>query len=218
MLVSLILQFTGSIILYDLSGRAFKSVKQTVKQLTSKIYHLDMSSKPGLIKYRDLFIVGCLTGFRFSDYSTLASHHFKDGMLHVRERKTGTTVVVPLRTDAKRILIEKYELKLPKVSMVNFNYYIKEVVRLAGLNEPVKICHRRGNKIPEEIRFQYAWISSHIARRSFCTNEYLAGTPSDLIKSISGYKSEKSFRKYIKADQIKKASMIKELWDNQPGL
>ncbi|HTE28589.1 phage integrase SAM-like domain-containing protein [Flavitalea sp.] len=137
----------------------------------SRIYHLDMSSKPGLIKYRDLFIVGCLTGFRFSDYSTLSAHHLKDGMLHVKQQKTGTTVVVPLRADAKRILIEKYELKMPMVSMVNFNYYIKEVVRSAGLKEPVSISHRRGNKIREEIRPKYAWISSHTARRSFCTNE-----------------------------------------------
>jgi hypothetical protein len=203
---------------------AFKGLEEDVDGVflnwneLSKIYHLDMSSKPGLIKYRDIFIVGCLTGFRFGDYSTLASHHFKDGMLHVKQQKTGTTVVVPLRNDAKKILVEKYELKLPKVSMVNFNYYIKEVVRLAGLNEPVRISHRRGNKIREEIRPKYAWISSHTARRSFCTNEYLAGTPSDLIMSISGHKSEKSFRKYIKADQIKKASMIKEIWDNQPGL
>lgn len=108
-------------------------------------------------------------------------------MLQVKQQKTGTTVVVPLRNDAKKILVEKYELKLPKVGMVNFNYYIKEVVRLAGLNEPVGISHRRGNKIREEIRPKYAWISSHTARRSFCTNEYLAGTPSDLIMSISGH-------------------------------
>ncbi|MEP7376802.1 MAG: hypothetical protein ABI675_25615 [Chitinophagaceae bacterium] len=79
----------------------------------------------------------------------------------MRQQKTGTTVVVPLRNDAKKILVEKYELKLPKVSMVNFNYYIKEVVRLAGLNEPVRISHKRGNKIREEIRPKYAWISSY---------------------------------------------------------
>ena len=100
----------------------------------------------------------------------------------------------PIKSRCQKDLI-KYELKMPKVRMVNFNYYIKEVVRLAGLNEPVRISHRRGNIIREEIRPRYAWISWHTARRSFCTNEYLAGTPSDLIMSISGHKSEKSFRK-----------------------
>jgi hypothetical protein len=61
-------------------------------------------------------------------------------------------------------------------------------------------------------------VSSHTARRSFCTNEYLSGTPRDLITMISGHKTEKAFRKYIKADSLKKASMIKELWNNKPDL
>ena len=70
---------------------AFKSLEEDVdgvflsRNELSKIYHPDMPSKPGLIKYRDLFIVGCLTRFRFSDYSTLLAHHFKDGMLHVKQ-------------------------------------------------------------------------------------------------------------------------------------
>ena len=81
-----------------------------------------------------MFIVGCLTGFRFSDYSTLNRNQLKDGMLHVRQNKTGSTVVVPLREDVRKILIEKYEMRMPRVSMVNFNYYIKEV-KLASINE-----------------------------------------------------------------------------------
>jgi hypothetical protein len=184
----------------------------------SKIYHLDLGKNPTLVKYRDLFIVGCLTGFRFSDYSTLGRHQLKDGMLHVRQNKTGDPVAVPLREDARKILVEKYKMLMPRISMVNFNYYIKKVVELASINELVKIAHKRGNRVIEETRPKYAWVSSHTARRSFCTNEYLDGTPSDLIMAISGHKSEKAFRKYIKVDHIKKASMIKKLWDNQPGL
>ena len=72
------------------------------------------------------------------------------------------------------------------------------------------ITHKKGNKLIEEIRPKYAWVSSHTAPRSFCTNEYLSGTPTDLIMAISGHKTEKAFKKYIKADTIKKASMINE--------
>lgn len=80
------------------------------------------------------------------------------------------------------------------------------------------ITHKRGNRIVEETRPKFAWVSSHTARRSFCTNEYLAGTPIDLIMAISGHKTEKAFKKYIKADTIKKASLIKKLWDEQAVL
>ncbi len=206
----------------DLS--CFKGLEEDVEGVfldwkeLSKIYHLDLSKQPGLIKYRDLFIVGCLTGFRISDYSTLGRHHLKEGMLHVRQSKTGSIVVVPLREDARKILIDKYNMRMPRVSMANFNYYIKEVVKLASIEEPVKITHKRGSRIVEETRPKYAWISSHTARRSSCTNEYLSGTPGDLIMAISGHKTETAFKKYIKADRIKKASIIKELWDSQPGL
>ena len=105
-----------------------------------------------------------------------------------------------------------------KSSNPNFNFYIKEVVRLAGVDEMIKITHKRGNKIIEETKPKYNWIMSHTCRRSFCTNEFLDGTPTNLIMAISGHKTEKAFRRYIKADQVQKAYMIKKLWDNRPGL
>ncbi len=202
----------------------FKCLEEDVESVflnwreLSKIYRLELSENPWLVKYRDIFIVGCLTGFRFSDYSTLNIDHLQDGMLHVRQYKTGNPVVVPLREDTRHILIDKYDMRLPKVSMENFNLYIKEVVKLACIDEPVKISYKRGNQLIEETRPKYAWVSSLTARRSFCTNEYLAGTPSDLIMAVSGHKTEKAFKKYIKVDHIKKARMIKKLWENQPGL
>jgi hypothetical protein len=187
-------------------------------QELSLIYHLDLSANSNLEKYRDLFVLGCLTGFRFSDYSDIKPEEVRGGMLYVNQTKTLSTVVVPLRSDAKKILIERYNMQMPQVSNPNFNYYIKEVVRLAGIDEMIKITHKRGNKITEETRPKYAWIMSHTCRRSFCTNEFLDGTPTNLIMAISGHKTEKAFRRYIKADQVQKAHMIKKLWDSRPGL
>ncbi len=165
-----------------------------------------------------MFVLGCLTGFRFSDYSDIKPEEIRGGMLYVNQSKTLSTVVVPLRSDAKKILIDKYNMQMPQVSNPNFNYYIKEVVRLAGIDEMIKITHKRGNKITEETRPKYAWIISHTCRRSFCTNEFLDGTPTNLIMAISGHKTEKAFRRYVKADQEQKAQMIKRLWDNRLGL
>ena len=155
----------------------FKCLEEDVESVflnwreLSKIYRLELSENPWLVKYRDIFIVGCLTGFRFSDYSALNIDHLQDGMLHVRQYKTGNPVAVPLREDTRHILIDKYDMRLPKVSMENFNLYIKEVVKLACIDEPVKISYKKGNQLIEETRPKYAWVSSHTARRSFCTNE-----------------------------------------------
>jgi hypothetical protein len=136
---------------------AYKVMKEEVDdvylnwQELSLIYHLDLPINSNLEKYRDLFVLGCLTGFRFSDYSDIKPEEVRGGMLYVNQTKTLSTVVVPLRKDAKDILIEKYNMQMPQVSNVNFNYYIKEVVKLAGIDEQIKITHKRGNKIQEEI-------------------------------------------------------------------
>ena len=61
----------------------------------SKIYHLDLSATPFLIKYRDLFVLGCLTGFRFSDYSNIKLDELKNGMLHLVQKKTSAKSLFP---------------------------------------------------------------------------------------------------------------------------
>ncbi|WP_225321476.1 site-specific integrase [Rhizosphaericola mali] len=178
----------------------------------AKIYHLDLSEHTHLEKYRDLFVVGCLTGFRFSDYSELRPEEIRDGMLHVIQEKTKAIVVVPMRPEIQKILIGKYNMQMPQTTNPEFNRYIKEVAKLAGLDTPIKIVHKKGNQTIAEIRPKYAWVCSHTCRRSFCTNEYLESTPIDLIMAISGHKTEKSFRRYVKATQVQQAMKIKDLW------
>lgn len=183
----------------------------------SALYKLDLSHEPMLDQVRDLFVLGCLTGFRFSDYSTIRPEEVRNDMLFVTQTKTTDRVVVPLRPEAKAIL-EKYSMEMPQISNPEFNFHIKEVARRAGLDEPIKFLYKRGNTMIEEIRPRWAWVISHTCRRSFCTNEFLDGTPVLLIMAISGHKTEKAFRKYIKADNLQKAQMIQKIWANRPGL
>ena len=61
-------------------------------------------------------------------------------------------------------------MQMPQVSNPNFNAYIKDVCKLAGIAAQVKITHKPGNTITEEVWPKYAWIRSHTCRRSFCIN------------------------------------------------
>lgn len=207
---------------HDLSG--YKAIEEDVDAIyvsweeISLIYHLDLSEYPHLEKYRDLFVLGCLTGFRFCDYSEIKPEEVRNEMLYIRQCKTNESVIVPLRPDARAILIDKYQMKMPQVSYAHFNSAIKEIAKLAGLCEPIKIVHRKGNNAIQEIRPKHAWVTSHTCRRSFCTNEFLAGTPTTLIMTISGHKSEKTFMKYIKANKLQKALLIQKIWENAPRL
>ena len=205
----------------DLSN--YKVVEEDVDALylswkeISSMYRLDLSGQPLLEIVRDEFVLGCLTGFRFSDYTNIKPDEIRDGMLFITQTKTDDRVVVPLRPDTKTIL-NKYNMEMPPVSNPDFNFHIKEVARMAGLTEPVKFSYKRGNKMVDETRPKYAWVMSHTCRRSFCTNEFLDGTPVTLIMAISGHKTEKAFRKYIKADNLQKAQMIKKIWEDRPRL
>jgi hypothetical protein len=115
-------------------------------------------------------------------------------------------------------ILKKYNMEMPPISNPDFNFYIKEVARIVGINELVKFTYKRGNKMVEEVRPKYAWVMLHTCRRSFCTNEFLDGTPVILIMAISGHKTERSFGRYIRADALQKAQMIKKIWDNRPVL
>ncbi len=83
---------------------------------------------------------------------------------------------------------------------------------MAGIDEAVKFSHKKGNKKISVCKPKYEWITSHTCRRSFCTNEFLAGTPVELIMKISGHKSLKDFYRYIKISPEEAAERIKEIW------
>jgi len=55
-------------------------------------------------------------------------------------------------------------------------------------------------------------LTSHTCRRSFCTNEFLAGTPVELIMKISGHKSLKDFYRYIGVTPDQAAYQIEKIW------
>ena len=206
----------------DLTG--FKIVEEEADAIyltpeeIKKILLLNLSEYPHLNKYRDLFIFGCLTGLRFSDFSVISSEDVRDGMLYKKQGKTKHWVVIPLRDEANQIFSESFNRNIPALSNPDFNFYIKEVGKLAEILQPIKHSHRKGNKTIVETRPKYAWITSHTCRRSFCTNEFLAGTPVDLIMKISGHKSLKDFYRYIKIAPEQAGQKIKELWQKRGDL
>lgn len=76
----------------------------------------------------------------------------------------------------------------------------------------VKFSYKKGNQDIIEKKPKSEWITSHTCRRSFCTNEFLAGTPVELIMKISGHKSLRDFYRYIRISPEEAGNKIKELW------
>ena len=175
-----------------------------------KLYNLDLTSKPGLEKVRDLFLVGCYTGLRFSDYTSIQPEDIKVDRLRVMDIKTKSKVVIPLAPVVKQIL-EKYNFKLPKaISNQKFNEALKTIAELSGLNETVVTKITRGGVLQTKTQPKYKLVTSHVARRSFATNGVKHGLSPVLIMAITGHKTEKEFWKYVKVSNEEKADLFEK--------
>ena len=177
-----------------------------------KIYTLNLLDNRRLENVRDLFILACNTGLRYSDFSKLKKSDFtphKDFyILNVTTQKTSTKISIPL----KKIVIEimqKYNWQLPTaISNQKMNEYLKEIGKLAGIDDDVELSKTYNNQRIGNIKPKFEFITCHTARRSLATNMYLSGFDESEIMSITGHKDVKVFRNYIKADSLKKAEKM----------
>lgn len=152
-----------------------------------------------LERVRDVFIIGSYTGLRFSDFSLLKKENVgNDNTISIMTQKNDTPIVVPIHPMVREIF-EKYDYQLPKaITNQEFNRYIKEVVRVAGINELITTESTKGGLRVRKTTEKYNLTVTHTARRSFATNAFLAGVPSISIMKITGHKTESAFMRYIK--------------------
>ena len=163
---------------------------------------------------RDLFMIGCFTGLRVSDYKGLSKDNLKviggDEMFEIRSKKTEGMLTIPINSIVAEIM-DSYGGNLPpsqKDYIINKN--LKKLGLLAGLDDEVTIEKTEGGKRVARTFSKYELIKTHTARRSFCTNAYLLGVELLNIMAITGHKTEKNFLKYIKVTRHQRAKRIAE--------
>ena len=174
------------------------------------IYEFD---EPEHEQVRDIFVLGCFTGMRFSDYSNIDTSAIRNNRLEFVQKKTGAKATIPIHPVVNAIL-KKYDNMLPKVPPNNeFNRIIKIVgEKLPCLHVPFtkQVTYKR--ELTEFVAMKYSFLQTHTARRAFCSNEYLKGTDPMIIMSISGHKSHKSFMRYIKVSGEQFADKLEKIW------
>lgn len=191
-------------------------------------------------KVRDVFLVGCYTCQRFSDYARLEKENFTKTakgtkVVRIVQEKTGNDVVIPILNDNLLHIAEKYGYDIPKVNDVILNRYIKQILKelsstvpslarkertLLTMKEREKekqglVSFERDNK-ENVIKPRYELVSSHTARRSGITNLYLSGNfDTYQMMSISGHRDEKTFYEYIKLSSDEVADSIAKKMDER---
>jgi len=184
------------------------------KKELDDIYKLDLSDNPSWDRVRDLFIIACWTGLRFGDWIQIEPYNIKDGMIELKQSKTGDPVVIPLHYTVKAIL-EKYDYELPQISNQKFNEYIKKVCAKAKINDITRQKITRGGKEKIDTFPKHELISAHTGRRSFASNLYRDGISTVTIMALTGHKSEAAFLRYIRVNPQEHAKLIKARWDQE---
>ncbi len=177
---------------------------------------LDLSKNKRLEAVRDLFVIGCHTGLRYSDFSTLKISDINHGFIKITQAKTGNPITIPVHPAVQKI-IDRYDGELPaSISNQKTNAYLKEVGEMVESMQAKTSKQTTKGGVKVAVTFKRCeMLSTHTARRTFATLQYLKGVPSITIMAITGHKTEKDFLKYIKVTNDGHAQKIKELWADE---
>lgn len=188
-------------------------------------------------KVRDVFLIGCYTAQRFSDYSRIDEHCIcttskGTRVIKLQQVKTKANVVIPILDTKLETLLKKYNYNVPFLNDVVFNRYIKEICHKLSetmpslakkertkLNKKELLREQEARKNNKEL-FEYdeqgfpikpRWelVSSHTARRTAITNMFVSGKyTTTQMMYVSGHKKEKTFYNYIKLSRDEYADNI----------
>ena len=182
-------------------------VALTTKEVQG-LYDMKLEGTEELV--RDIFLIGCFTGQRVSDYGRIEPEWFgktRNGVKVIRleQTKTGNRVCVPIVGNQLETLLKKYDYCIPKITDQEIDRTIKDLCERLSLSIPSLAVKEKtmlkkhekmalytnkdgGRKLfeinekGECIKPKWAMVSSHTARRTCITNMYLAKKPDGSAK------------------------------------
>lgn len=202
----------------DFRGRKFKRLSEPVESIYLNeteieiVRKLDLRNKPNLERVRDLFIIGCYTGLRYSDFIRVTPENIvkEDEVYYINilTQKTSQKVIIPLKPIVLDIL-KKYNGTIPKpLTNQKMNQYLKEIGKLAGIDQLIPITKTNAGKQTTTLVPKYNLIKTHTCRKSFATNAFRAGLPTLSIMKITGHKTETQFYRYVRISELENASSL----------
>lgn len=139
-------------------------------------------------KVRDAFLIGCYTGLRFSDITSLRKDHIKDGWLTKKMVKTGFVVDIPIDDlfDGKMLdIVSKYKGDIDKLT------------KSLGSNSTVnKTLRSVLDKIGADAK-----ITFHSSRHTFATLLGQKGVQLTTIQKLLGHQKLQTTQIYSEVDR-----------------
>ena len=87
---------------------------------------------------------------------------------------------------------------------------IKELCKLAGINEEIRVTTYKGNVRTDKIQPKWELVGTHTGRRTFIVNALSLGITPNIVMKWTGHSDYKAMKPYIDiVDSIKASSMTK---------
>ena len=204
----------------------FKTVLNDVVCLTAEelhnIYKVSLERDGRKCKYsedvmcavRDIFVVQCLCGLRYSDMI----HIYKE---NIQEDEDGKYIVLTTKKTMQRLkiyfndralhILEMWDYSLPHPKLEVMNRWLPEIAKQAGVKGRVEVVRMVGSKRIVEHKEKWEVIKTHTARRTFISLMLEAGENTSTIRSITGHTQLSSFSRYVAVSDTKKAKAVKGL-------
>ena len=208
--------------------RDYKSFHPTLKQTQRKVIYLtkeeiarvravELSGNNAYMDpVRDVFIFCCFSGLRHSDANNLRRSDIKGDHIEITTVKTADSISIELN-DITKAILEKYKdvpfkdnKALPNLTNQAMNRDIKELCKLAGINEEIRITTYKGSTRMDTIYQKWEKVGTHTGRRTFIVNALSLGIPPSVVMKWTGHSDYKAMKPYIDiVDSIKAESMTK---------
>ena len=126
----------------------------------------------GLDPIRDIFLFCCFSGLRHSDVNNLRRSDIKGDHIEVTTVKTADSISIELNKVTRDIL-EKYKdtpfkdnKALPNYTNQAMNRDIKELCKLASIDEEIRVTTYKGNVRTDKIQPKWELVGTHTAAPS----------------------------------------------------
>ncbi len=200
----------------DVQKRGKDNIYLTEAEIET-LFKLELTGK--LANVRDLFLIGCFTGLRFSDYSIIKQENIQPiehggkevECLVITTQKTKQKVVLPIVNPMLLAILERNNWEAPrKISNQKLNDYLKELGQIAGFTQEIEVNEYKAGGHQKRTCQKWELMTTHTARRSFATNAYKRGLPAGDIMKFTGHTTVASFMKYIKVTTEEAAVILSE--------
>jgi len=194
-----------------------RKVIYLTKEEIARVRDLELSEAQAYLDpIRDIFLFCCFSGLRHSDVNNLRRSDVKGDHIEVTTVKTADSISIELNKVTKAIL-EKYKdtpfkdgKALPNYTNQAMNRDIKELCKLAGINEEIRVTTYKGNVRTDKIQPKWELVGTHTGRRTFIVNALSMGITPNVVMKWTGHSDYKAMKPYIDiVDTIKASSMAK---------